>query len=131
MFGTSRQRLQRREPLRDLEPHSLGRLALHVLSCDRASGVLGQQGGHPDRLHRARARTEGLRHPTGVEQVAQPPLEVRRRHCCIKAKGVLATHQNGEAGPSGTLKNRNKPGIRDLLRGFWASRWTRSGEPIA
>jgi hypothetical protein len=52
-------------------------------------------------------------------------------HCCIKAKGVLATHQSGEAGPSGTLKNRNKPGIRDLLRGFWASRWTRSGEPIA
>ena len=27
-------------------------------------------------------------------------------------------------------ENRNKPGIRDLLRGFWASRWTRSGEPI-
>jgi len=38
-----------------------------------------------------------------------------RRHCCIKAKGVLATHQSGEAGPLGTLKNRNKPGIRDLL----------------
>jgi anti-sigma28 factor (negative regulator of flagellin synthesis) len=40
---------------------------------------------------------------------------VTRRHCCIKAKGVLATHQSGEAGPLGTLKNRNKPGIRDLL----------------
>ena len=53
------------------------------------------------------------------------------RNCCIKAKGVLATHQSGEAGPSGTLDKRNKPGIRDLLRGFWASRWTRSGEPIA
>jgi hypothetical protein len=53
------------------------------------------------------------------------------RHCCIKAKGVLATHQSGEAGPSGTSENRNKPGIRDPLRGFWASRWTRSGEPIA
>jgi hypothetical protein len=34
------------------------------------------------------------------------------RHCCIKAKGVLATHQSGEAGPSGMLENRDKPGIR-------------------
>jgi hypothetical protein len=34
-----------------------------------------------------------------------------RRHCCIKAKGVLAVPQSGDAGPSGTLENRNKPGI--------------------
>lgn len=33
------------------------------------------------------------------------------RHCCIKAKGVLAVPQSGDAGPSGTLGNRNKPGI--------------------
>ncbi len=32
-------------------------------------------------------------------------------HCCIKAKGVLAVPQSGDAGPSGTLENRNKPGI--------------------
>jgi hypothetical protein len=36
-----------------------------------------------------------------------------------------------EEGPSCTLENRNKPGIRDLLRGFRASRWTRSGELLA
>jgi hypothetical protein len=33
------------------------------------------------------------------------------RHCCIKAKGVLAMPHSGEAGPSDTLENRNKPGI--------------------
>ena len=33
-------------------------------------------------------------------------------HCCIKGKGVFASHKGGEAGPSGTLKNRDKPGIR-------------------
>jgi hypothetical protein len=33
------------------------------------------------------------------------------RHCCIKAKGVLAVPQSGDAGPSDTLENRNKPGI--------------------
>jgi hypothetical protein len=32
-------------------------------------------------------------------------------HCCIKAKGVLAVPQSGDAGPSDTLENRNKPGI--------------------
>jgi hypothetical protein len=36
---------------------------------------------------------------------------LRRRHCCIKAKGVLAVPQSGDAGPSDTLENRNKPGI--------------------
>jgi hypothetical protein len=35
----------------------------------------------------------------------------RSRHCCIKAKGVLAVPQSGDAGPSDTLENRNKPGI--------------------
>jgi transposase-like protein len=34
-----------------------------------------------------------------------------RGHCCIKAKGVLASHQSGESAPSGTLKNQDKPGI--------------------
>jgi hypothetical protein len=33
------------------------------------------------------------------------------RHCCIKAKGVLAVPQSGVAGPSDTLENHNKPGI--------------------
>jgi hypothetical protein len=33
-------------------------------------------------------------------------------HCCIEAKGVLVMHQSSEADPSGTLENRNKPGIR-------------------
>ena len=39
-------------------------------------------------------------------------VSLSRRHCCIKAKGVLASHQNGEADPSATLDNRNRPGIR-------------------
>jgi hypothetical protein len=34
-----------------------------------------------------------------------------QRHCCIKAKGVLAVPQSGDAGPSDTLENRSKPGI--------------------
>jgi hypothetical protein len=34
-----------------------------------------------------------------------------QRHCCIKAKGVLAVPQSGDAGPSDTLENHNKPGI--------------------
>lgn len=38
--------------------------------------------------------------------------EDRGGHCCIKAMGVLASHQNGAAGPLGTLKNHDKPGIR-------------------
>jgi hypothetical protein len=37
--------------------------------------------------------------------------DVPARHCCIKAKGVLAVPQSGDAGPSDTLENRNKPGI--------------------
>jgi hypothetical protein len=52
-----------------------------------------------------------------------------KRHSC-KAKGVLASHQGAEVGLSGAWK-RNKPGIRSLLRGFRASRWTRSGQLIA
>ena len=50
----------------------------------------------------------------GHQQCGQDP----GRHCCIKAKGVLATHQSGEAGPSGTLENRNNRASGDLLRGF-------------
>jgi hypothetical protein len=40
------------------------------------------------------------------------------RHCCIKAKGVLAAHQSGEAGPSGAVENGNKPGIRTPAAGL-------------
>lgn len=39
-------------------------------------------------------------------------IKRERRHCRIKAKGVLATHQSGETGPSGMLENHDKPGIR-------------------
>ncbi len=53
------------------------------------------------------------------------------RHCCIKAKGVLATHQSGEAGPSGTLETVTNRAFEGMLRGFWASEWSRLGEPIA
>jgi hypothetical protein len=31
-----------------------------------------------------------------------------RRHCCIKAKGALATHQSRRAHPPGTLENRKE-----------------------
>jgi DNA-binding Xre family transcriptional regulator len=56
-------------------------------------------------------------HPT--ELFTSPPRHVTNRvaghvstgHCCIKAKGVLAMQQSGEAGPSGTLENRDKPDI--------------------
>jgi hypothetical protein len=53
------------------------------------------------------------------------------RHCCIKAKGVLASHQSGESAPSGTLKNQDNRAFEGLLRGFVTGNWIRSGEPIA
>jgi hypothetical protein len=31
---------------------------------------------------------------------------------CIKAKGVLTSHQSGAPGPSSAVENRNKPGIQ-------------------
>ena len=40
------------------------------------------------------------------------------RHCCIKAKGVLAMAQSSKAGSTGPVENHNKPGIRGLLRGY-------------
>ena len=49
----------------------------------------------------------------------------------LRVMAALASHQSADEGPSGTLENRNKPGIRGLLHGFWASTWTRSGRPIA
>jgi hypothetical protein len=47
-----------------------------------------------------------------------------RRHCRIKAKGVLATHQSGEAGPSGMLETVTNRASEGLLRGS-----ERAGEP--
>lgn len=50
---------------------------------------------------------------------------------CIKAKGVPAMQQGGEAGTSGpwrTVTNRASGG---LPHGFWASGWSRLGGPIA
>jgi hypothetical protein len=35
-----------------------------------------------------------------------------RGHCCIEANVILAVHQSSEVGPSSTLENRNKLGIR-------------------
>ncbi len=32
-------------------------------------------------------------------------------HCCVKAKGPLAMQRNGEASPSDTSENRNKPDV--------------------
>ena len=52
-----------------------------------------------------------------------------KRHSC-KAKGVLARHQGAEGGLSGAWK-RNNRASGGLLRGFRASRWTRSGQLIA
>jgi hypothetical protein len=50
---------------------------------------------------------------------------------CIKAKGVLTSHQSGEAGPSSAVENRNNQAFKRLLRGFWASKRARLGRPIA
>lgn len=39
----------------------------------------------------------------------------------LRRRASSAVHQSGEQ-PSDTLDNRNKPVIKDLLRGFWVSR---------
>ncbi len=50
---------------------------------------------------------------------------------CIKAQGVLASYESGDVGPSSTSENRNNRASERLLHGFWPSRGTRSGSPIA
>jgi hypothetical protein len=52
-------------------------------------------------------------------------------HCCIKAKGVLAVPQSGDAGPSDTLENVTNRAFECLLGGFWAGEWITSGDPNA
>jgi hypothetical protein len=53
------------------------------------------------------------------------------RHCCIEAKGVLTMHQSSGAVPSGTLENRNEPGIWKRGRDFWVGKWISSDGPNA
>jgi hypothetical protein len=54
-----------------------------------------------------------------------------RRHCCIKAKGVLAAPQRGDAGPSCTWRTATNRAFECLLRGFWTGEWITSGDPNA
>jgi hypothetical protein len=58
----------------------------------------------------------------------RPPdgtVALRRR------KRVLAMHQAGRQDPSGTLETPTNRTSEGLSHGFWASEWSRSGEPIA
>jgi hypothetical protein len=56
-------------------------------------------------------RTEGGQHPGASRHRWLGSVKGIQGHCCIKAKGVLTVPQSGDAGPSDTLENRNKPGI--------------------
>ena len=80
--------------------------------------VLGIQQGASWRT-RSRRRTTGRRGHAG------------RGHCCIEAQGVLGSYRRGmqaRQAPQRTVTNRAS---ERLLHGFWSSRGTRSGGPIA
>ena len=89
-------------------------LRLHTETACRRGGALALR---PDDLDsdqcliRLREKGETLRwQPISPTLMAHLQQHVQR-HCCIKAKGVLGMPQSREAGPSGTLENRNKPDI--------------------
>jgi hypothetical protein len=71
----------------------------------------GAAGGARELIERGGKRGPGRNVVAGSQVNMADRRDQVSGHCCIKAKGALVMNQSGEANPSDTLENRNKPGI--------------------